>query len=313
MDRRWVGITALMILVVALVVAGCVSSPVSSTQGSSGPVSSVSSGGTSDAKAAGEVNSASISTLSAVAPADTGTGDGTDQKIVYTAQLEIEVKNVSAGTDSLKTIATGSGGYIASSSITTQQETRSAKVVLRVPATAFEQALSDIKAVGTVRSVSTSGEDVTAQYVDLTARKTSYQNQLAQYNEIMKKSVKVEDIITVQTQIDRVQTELDRLEGQLRYLNSRTDLSTITVNLVEPAPIGGDSGRSLIETINEGIAGFFGMIEFLIIALLTLLPLIIVGGAGYGAYRWHRSRKAGTVVTPVQEPVKEPVREPPEQ
>lgn len=143
---------------------------------------------------------------------------------------------------------------------------------------------------------------MTAEYVDLNAQKTSYQNQLTQYNELMKKSVKVEDIITVQEQIDRVQTNLDRLEGRLRYLNSRTDLSTITVNLKEPAPIGGDSGRSLRETTNAGIAGFFGMIEFLIIAFLTLLPLIVVVGAGYGAYRWHRSRRTSTTITPVQGP-----------
>ena len=94
----------------------------------------------------------------------------------------------------------------------------------------------------------------------------------------MKKSVKVEDIITVQEQIDRVQTNLDRLEGRLRVLNNRIDLSTITVSLKEPAPIGGVSGHSIIDTIKTGIAGFFGMIEWLIIAFLTLLPLIILGG-----------------------------------
>ena len=99
-----------------------------------------------------------------------------------------------------------------------------------------------MKAIGTVKSVSTQGEDVTEEYVDIQAQKTSYLNQLAQYNEIMKKAVKVSDVIEIQQQIDRVQTELNRLEGRLKYLNSRIDMSTITVTLQEPEPLGARAG-----------------------------------------------------------------------
>lgn len=301
MDRRIVWVPALAILVIALVSAGCMSLP-SSSEGSSGSSApNVYSSVTSDSKSVA-LESPAIAGVPTSSSNTVDTGVVVDQKIVYTAQLSLEVKDVPTAVDTLKTIATGRGGYLASSSLTTQADTRSAKVVLRVPAAAFESTLADAKALGSVQSVSTSGEDVTAEYVDLNAQKTSYQNQLTQYNELMKKSVKVEDIITVQEQIDRVQTNLDRLEGRLRVLNSRIDLSTITVTLKEPAPIGGDSRHSIIDTINEGIAGFFGMIELLIIAFLTLLPLIILGGAGYGVYRWRRSKKIEPAVVPVQEP-----------
>lgn len=292
-----VWVPALVILVIALAAAGCMTYPTSS-QGSGGSSAPVTDVYTSDQKA---VVPASPAVASASNAGTAETGVVVDQKIVYTAQVGLEVKDVPTAVDTLKTIATGREGYLASSSVTTQGETRTARVVLRVPAAAFEQTLADAKAIGSVQSVSTSGEDVTAEYVDLNAQKTSYQNQLKQYNELMKKSVKVEDIITVQEQIDRVQTSLDRLEGRLRVLNSRIDLSTITVTLNEPAPIGGDSGRSIVDTIKAGIAGFFGMIELLIIAFLTLLPLIILGGAGYGIYRWRRSKRTGPVVAPAQE------------
>jgi hypothetical protein len=110
----------------------------------------------------------------------------------------------------------------------------------------------------------------------------------------MKRAVKVEDVITVQQQIDRVQTELNRLEGRLKYLNSRIDLSTITVNLEEPEPVGGETGHNFVSTINEGIAGFFGMIDALIIIFFTLLPLVILGGAAYAVYRYRKGRKSET-------------------
>jgi len=222
-----------------------------------------------------------------------------DTKIIKTASLNLEVKDIPGSIEMLKTIVTEKGGYLSSTNMQKGYDSRlSATVTIRVPAAQFDTVLAGAKALGTVKSVSTQGQDVTEEYVDLTAQKTSYQNQLAQYNEIMKKSVKVEDILNVQEHIDRVQTELNRLEGRLKYLDSRIDLSTITVNLQEPEPVGGDTGHNFVATINEGIAGFFGMIDVIIILFITLLPVIIIGGAVYGIYRWRKGKKQA--VAPVK-------------
>jgi len=216
---------------------------------------------------------------------------GIDTKIIRTAYLTIEVKDVPGSVETLKSLAAQKGGYISSTNIQENYNKRlSGSVILRVPAAEFDSTLTGVKALGTTRSVSTQGQDVTEEYVDLQAQKVSYQNQLAQYNEIMKKAEKVEDVITVQQQIDRVQTELNRLEGRLKYLDSRISFSTITVSLQEPEPVGGETGYSIVSTINEGIAGFLGMISALIIILFTLLPLIIIGAAAYYIYRWRKAR-----------------------
>ncbi len=218
--------------------------------------------------------------------------DGSDAKIIRTGYVNLEVDDVTASVGSITNLAKSSGGYVTLTNIQTGYNNRlSGSVEIRVPAASFETMLSGIKATGKVKSVSTQGQDVTEEYVDLQAQQTSYQNQLAQYNTIMKQSQKVEDIIAVQEQIDRVQTELDRLAGRLKYLNSRIDFSTITINLQEPEPVGGETGHSFLTTINSGIAGFFGMIDFIIIVLFSLLPLIIIGGAAYGIYRWRKGKK----------------------
>ena len=221
-----------------------------------------------------------------------GTTTGIDTKIIKTAYITIEVKDVTGSVDQLKALVTTRGGYLSSSSVSEGYNNRlSGTVVLRIPQAEFDSTLAGVKAIGTVKSVSTQGEDVTEEYVDIQAQKTSYQNQLAQYNEIMKKAVKVSDVIEIQQQIDRVQTELNRLEGRLKYLNSRIDMSTITVTLQEPEPVGGETGHNFVTTINEGIAGFFGMVDFIIILIFTILPVIILGALGYGVYRWRKSRQ----------------------
>lgn len=225
-------------------------------------------------------------------PVQSGPGTaGIETRIIKTAFFTLEVKDVAGAVETLRSLAAHKGGYISSTNIQKNYNNRlTGSVIIRVPAAEFDDTLAGVRALGTVRSVSTQGQDVTEEYVDLQAQKVSYQNQLAQYNEIMKKAVDVEDVITVQQQIDRVQTELNRLEGRLKYLDSRIDLSTITVNLQEPEPVGGETGYNFVSTINAGIAGFLGMIDALIILFFTLIPLFILGGAVYGVYRWKKGK-----------------------
>ncbi len=229
-------------------------------------------------------------------------GSGVETKIIKTGYVTIEVANVTDSVDLLRNLVIAKGGYLSSSSVSEGYNGRlSGSVVLRIPQAEFENALAGVKAIGTVKSVSTQGEDVTEEYIDIQAQKTSYQNQLAQYNEIMKKAVKVSDVIEIQQQIDRVQTQLDRLEGRLKYLNSRVDLSTITVTLREPEPVGGETGHTFVSTINEGIAGFIGMVDFIIIVFLTLLPLMLLCAVGYWIYRWRKKTQPVKAVSELME------------
>jgi len=288
----------LALVLIAIAAAGCMGQSATSTGHATATKETVYIGEqglrTSDSKASwGTGNAVVPAATRAPGLAQSGSGAAAiETKIIKTAYLTLEVKDVPGTVDSLKGIATAKGGYVSSTNLQKNSyNLMTGTVVLRIPQAEFDNTLNGVKALGTVKSASTGGEDVTEEYVDLQAQKTSYQNQLAQYNAIMKQSTKVEDIIKVQEQIDRVQTELDRLEGRLKYLNSRIDLSTITVSLQEPEPVGGDTGHNFISTINDGISGFLGMIDAIIIVLLTLLPLIILGGIGYWVYRWQKGKK----------------------
>jgi hypothetical protein len=292
-------VIALMVVCIAVVAAaGCMAIPskvLDQSSGSSEAVYDYSSSNVVRASSDAKMSSYASTVPMPVASSAPISVSGIDNKIIKTAYVTIEVKDVTGSVEVLKNLVTGKGGYLSSSSVSEGYNNRlSGTVVLRIPQSEFESTLAGVKAIGTVKSVSTQGEDVTEEYVDIQAQKTSYQNQLAQYNEIMKKAVKVSDVIEIQQQIDRVQTELNRLEGRLKYLNSRIDMSTITVNLQEPEPVGGETGHNFVTAINEGIAGFLGMIDFIIILIFTLLPVIILGIIGYGIYRWRKGNQPAT-------------------
>jgi len=289
-------VIALMVLCITVVVAaGCTgTSPnmLEQTAGSSGAAYDSSTGNIARVASAEKMSYGAPVPAAAPLPA----GSGIETKIIKTAYITIEVKDVTGSVEALKSLVVSKNGYVSSSSISEGYNKRlSGTVVLRIPQSEFDTTLTGVKAIGTVKSVSTQGEDVTEEYVDIQAQKTSYQNQLAQYNEIMKKAVKVSDVIEIQQQIDRVQTSLNQLEGRLKYFNSRIDMSTITVTLQEPEPLGGETGPSFISALNEGTAGFFGMIYGMIVIVLTLLPVIIFCAVVYGIYRWRKGKQPAPV------------------
>jgi hypothetical protein len=294
-------VIALMVLCIAVVVAaGCTgtsSSMLEQTAGSSGAAYDSSTGNIARFSPAEKMS------YGAPAPAAapvTIAGSGIETKIIKTAYITIEVKDVTGSVETLKTLVVSKNGYVSSSSISEGYNKRlSGTVVLRIPQSEFDTTLTGVKAIGTVKSVSTQGEDVTEEYVDIQAQKSSYQNQLAQYNEIMKKAVKVSDVIEIQQQIDRVQTNLNQLEGRLKYLNSRIDMSTITVTLQEPEPVGGNTGYDFITTINEAIDGFVGSVKAIIVMFGMLLPFVILGGIVYWIYRRMKGKQP---VKPPAEP-----------
>ena len=287
---------ALLIVCIAVViVAGCTSIPGGITKSAVSPEAAPSANAAirySQDTNLGNTGGAIAPVPSPVTPPGGLPGQGIDTKIIKTADVTLEVSDVTGAVETIKGIGTRYGGYLSTTSIEKNYNDQlTGTVILRIPADQFDGALNGVKGVGIVKSISTQGQDVTEEYVDVQAQITSYQNQLAQYNEIMKKAVKVQDIIDIQQQIDQVQTNLDRLNGRMKYLNSQIDYSTITVTLQEPEPVGGQGGHDFVAAINEGIAGFFGVIDAIIVLILSLLPLILIGGAAYGGYRlWKRKQ-----------------------
>lgn len=244
-----------------------------------------------------------INTYQTPAPVTTANDQsavGADTKIIRTATVSLEVANVTETAASLSALARVQGGYVSSSDIESSGSRHYGTVIIRVPQARFESALSGVKSAGTVRSFSTKGDDVTEEYVDLRAQKEAYEAQLAQYYVLMKKAVKISDILAIQQQIDRVQTELNRLEGRLRYLDDRIDLSTITISLNEPVPIMAEQdqspGHNFVLAVNKGIAGLLGLVDTVIEAAITFLPVIIIAIAGVWLYLKRKGKKPGQPV-----------------
>ena len=219
----------------------------------------------------------------------------TTQKFISTAHLELDTPDVAGVARECEAVAVSHGGFASSSSISTDTTGKVyGTVVLRVPAVSFRAAMDALEALGEVKRSSVDISEVTEEYVDLSARLEALGHQKEQYLRIMEKAETVEDILRVQTEIERVQVEIERITGRLRYLDNRIDLATITISLREPVVVGATGGHDFTAVFNEAIEALLFTVDALIVLVFALLPLAIIGGLGYGLYRWNKRRSAKT-------------------
>ncbi|HTK59701.1 MAG TPA: DUF4349 domain-containing protein [Candidatus Baltobacteraceae bacterium] len=159
----------------------------------------------------------------------------TDQKIIKNGYLRMVVDEVAPAASEIGRMAVARGGFIQNSSVTERGDgTYVGDVTVRVPVSAFEAAMTEIKTLANVvKSETASGQDVTEQYTDLEAQLRNAKAQEEVYLEILKQAKTVEDILLVQDRLGNIRAVIESLEGRIKFLENATSYSTINVSLEE--------------------------------------------------------------------------------
>lgn len=224
---------------------------------------------------------------------DAGTSDlngkatSMDRKIISTAQLRLEVENIQTAFNKITNITLQQGGFISGSSVYGYEEQKTGQMTVRVPQKNFYNAVGQIEVLGTVKSREIKGQDVTEEFVDVSARLGNLQKQETRLSEILKMANTVKDVLEVERELERVRGEIERLTGRMNYLEQSIEMSTITVNANEPAPFF--EGWGITDALKQAVRGFFNSISGLIVFTGNILPiavyLIVVIFIGMGVKR----------------------------
>jgi hypothetical protein len=235
--------------------------------------------------------------VAAPAPASGGAARpaGAQPRIVRTGSAVIEVRpgQVDVAVRTLSAAATGLGGYTSASETSgtpsvNDDAKQSASLTLRVPVGKFDDLRGRLPDIGTVKSSTTSSQDVTGQYVDLEARKRALEASRNTYLGLLAKATSIGDTLSVQQQIDNIQVQIEQIEGQRQVLADSSDLATFTVQVVEE----GESA-TVPEPQPSGLSGAFERswdrfrsgLEEIIAALGPVLLAVLILGLLYGGFR----------------------------
>jgi hypothetical protein len=206
----------------------------------------------------------------------------TDKKIIKNGDLSLKVSSVDDVSQKISAIAKGNGGEVASSNFyQTANNLKSGSITVKVPVANFEKTFAELKKVATlVVQESTSGQDVTEQYADLEAQLKNKQAEEQQYLNIMGQAQKISDILEVTQQLSRVRGEIERLQGRIKFMDSQTDMSSISISLTEDSNITfSDSWRPwqvVKETFNALVKDVQKFVNFLIVLIIQIIPVLVL-------------------------------------
>lgn len=206
-------------------------------------------------------------------------GRGPGAEIVKTARLEINVeeRGIERAQGEVRDTVDRAGGFVESS----ERSPLSATLTVRVPADRFEAVLDEIEGLGEVRQQSVSGEDVSAELVDVEARLRHWQAQETVLLELMEQATTVSESIEVRNELAPVQETIERLEGRLRVLEDDVAFSAVTLFLVDPGvevpgePEPDDEGW-FSEVWDDATDLGSGVVRGTVIALGALLPIAVL-------------------------------------
>jgi hypothetical protein len=246
------------------------------------------------------------------------TAEAADRKIIRNAEITIEVSSTTDAQHQVTSIAETHGGFVVTSEAKQResndpaQRTLDIKLVVRVPSNQFGRAFDEIKRLaGNTPSENVTSQDVTEDFIDLEARIKTQKALEVQFLEIMRQANKIADALEVQRQIAEVRTDIEKLEGRKRFLENRSSLSTINVNIQTPKPVIAvtETGfrQSLREAVSDSITLASDLVLFFARFLIMMVPValfVLLPSALMIRYLWRRAKRirlAQALATPSPE------------
>lgn len=177
---------------------------------------------------------------SSVAPNATLPPDLSNRMVIKNGSLGVRVESVNDAMNDATNIASGLGGFVTNSNRAgTDSGGASGSMTLRVPSKQFETAIKRLGALGeVVDGPNLSGDDVTAQHADLTARIKVLKAEEDSLIMMLRAARRVNEMLEIKERITRVRSEIDSMAAQAKSLKDLSAMSTISVTFEQKPKIG---------------------------------------------------------------------------
>ncbi len=242
--------------------------------------------------------------LGVVAAAQAGGEDvGINRKVIETVHLELRVDSVDGVAGKLPVAVTMAKGYVADSHV--MQSFHTGEWTVRIPNEELPRFLDIVKSWGVVLSQRASAEDVTEQFIDVTARLSAKRVEEERLLQLLKEATgTLADVLAVEQQLQRVRQEIEQAQGRIDYLEHATTFATVHLRAQELFGVSWSDGQPLTAQVGTTFRSSVNMLMLLgrglILIAAALIPWMIVTSIPLTVMvRWirRRPRKVSSVGT----------------
>jgi hypothetical protein len=257
-----------------------------------------------------------------------------DRLVIKNASIKIQVDDLAGTIAALRGFADKAGGSVSELTVEGNSDSpapntahsasetvpipgpASASMTLRVPAPKLSQLVAQTSSLGRVISQASDESDVTQKHIDLSAHLANLQAEEVRLRALLARAGNVNDLLQVERELARVQGDVESMQQQLAYLDSQIAMATLTVSLDEPGPVVRPwaGGWGFVDSITQGIQGAAATLRILITFVLTVSPLIVLGGLLWWFLAWlarhRRARREAQAQVQGMQPGPQPAQQP---
>lgn len=201
-----------------------------------------------------------------------------ERKVVYTANIHIEVKSYQTTFNHIQEQVEKLQGYIVESSMFEDPENSSkhGQLTVRIPVESFSEFVQIVEEGSSkVLESSTSGQDVTEEYVDLESRLNAKRVVEERLLSFMEEAEKTEDLLKISNDLAKVQEDIEEITGRMKYLENKSDLATVSIYMQENNITLSGTGKDDLNTWERTKEQFMKSINFMIHAFSSIFILLV--------------------------------------
>ena len=204
-----------------------------------------------------------------------------DKKIIKNATLNAEVKDYKTFSQQVNEKVRKYGGYLSTEEQSQSEYQIQNSVVIKVPVDQFENAVNDLtKDVSRLNEKHISSDDVTTQLVDGKSRLEAKKQVRLRYLDLLKQARNMEEILTVQKEINDIQEEIELVNGRINSLSHHSAMSTIHFTYFQvinaAAKAAGDKDPDFMDKVKTAFANGWYWLGELLVGLVSIWPLLTV-------------------------------------
>ncbi len=200
-----------------------------------------------------------------------------DQKIIKTARLVFETKDVDATHKKMLQLAAKYKGLVQSDNSGKDYNRIYKDLTVRIPTENFQAFITGVSdGVEYFDQRTITRQDVSEEFVDLQARLKAKRTLEDRYLELLKKANSVTEMLEIERELSNIREEIEAKQGRLQYLENKVSMSTVNIEFYK---ITADTGvtQSYGQKMKHALQGGWNGISVFFLGILYLWPLFFLG------------------------------------
>ena len=218
--------------------------------------------------------------------------DNKAAKIIKTAEIEFQTRDMDATYTRIRKAIAAQGGNLQDDNTGKSYNQVYRSLVIRVPSANFGPLVDSIgQGVDYFDTKRISRRDVGEEFVDLEARLKAKRTLEERYLELLGKAKNVTEMLEIERELANIREEIEAKQGRLNYLQSQVSMSTISLRFYKETVETQVQASFGSKIANAFKGGWSGLLTFFI-GVLYLWPFVLLIGVVFFFVRRYLKRSA---------------------